>query len=55
MLDAKMDLLATATSYAALSDVDVVIEAVFENMELKKKVKQEGWTGLLPKSAHSFL
>ncbi|PIL13626.1 hypothetical protein P775_27070 [Puniceibacterium antarcticum] len=35
------DALITATDYAALSDADLVIEAVFENMDVKKQVFAE--------------
>ncbi len=37
-VDACMQLLSTTTSYAELSDADLVIEAVFEDMGIKKKV-----------------
>jgi len=36
----RMALLTSTTDYADISDVDLVIEAVFENMEIKKKVFQ---------------
>lgn len=37
----KMDLVEGTTSYASFSDVDIVIEAVPENIELKKRVFRE--------------
>jgi 3-hydroxyacyl-CoA dehydrogenase len=37
-LDACMDLIQPTLSYQDLSDVDLVIEAVFENMEVKEQV-----------------
>jgi 3-hydroxyacyl-CoA dehydrogenase len=37
-VEARMALLARSTDDAAFSDCDLVIEAVFENMDLKKKV-----------------
>ena len=37
----RMDLLTGTMDYADLADVDLVIEAVFENMEIKKKVFQQ--------------
>ena len=37
----KMDLVEGTTSYASFSDVDIVIEAVPENIELKKQVFRE--------------
>ncbi len=37
-LDRRMSLLTGTTDYAALADVDLVIEAVFENMALKKEI-----------------
>ena len=37
----KMQLVSTTTSYEGLKDVDIVIEAVPEKMELKKKIFQE--------------
>ncbi|SEA49882.1 3-hydroxyacyl-CoA dehydrogenase NAD-binding domain-containing protein [Microbulbifer marinus] len=37
-LDQRMALLQTTTDYADLGDADLVIEAVFENMDIKKKV-----------------
>ena len=40
-LDAKMALLSTATSYDAFGDVDVVVEAVFESLELKRSIFAE--------------
>ncbi len=40
-LEPKMALLSGTTSYNDLKDVDIVIEAVFENMELKKKIFKE--------------
>jgi 3-hydroxyacyl-CoA dehydrogenase len=36
--DKRMAFIGTALEYQAFSQVDVVIEAVFENMELKKKI-----------------
>ena len=36
-----MALLSTATDYTAFADVDVVIEAVFESMELKRDIFRE--------------
>ncbi len=36
--DAALGLIAGATDYAALADVDLVVEAVFERMDLKKTV-----------------
>lgn len=36
--DAALANIAGATDYAALADVDLVVEAVFENMDLKKRV-----------------
>lgn len=36
--DAAVARIGGATDYAALADVDLVVEAVFENMELKKRV-----------------
>jgi 3-hydroxyacyl-CoA dehydrogenase len=40
-MDAAMGLIGGATDYAALSDVDLVVEAVFEDMALKKRVFAE--------------
>ena len=40
-MEAKMSLVSVATSYDALKDVDIVIEAVPEKLELKKKVFSE--------------
>lgn len=40
-LEAKMNLASGATAYEAFKDVDIVIEAVPEKMDLKKKVLQE--------------
>lgn len=40
-LDQRMALITGATSLSAASDADVVIEAVFEDMELKKRVLRE--------------
>jgi len=37
-LSAKMALLSTATSYDAFANVDVVVEAVYESMELKRSI-----------------
>lgn len=37
-VDKKMSFLSTARDYSCLSDVDLVIEAVYENMPLKKKI-----------------
>ena len=37
-MDEYMKLLVTSTDYASLKDVDMVIEAVFESMDIKKKV-----------------
>lgn len=37
-LEARMNLIGTSTSYNSLSDVDLVIEAVFENPDVKKEV-----------------
>jgi len=37
---ARMALLTATTDYADIADVDLVIEAVFENMDIKKKVFQ---------------
>ncbi|SHG00858.1 3-hydroxyacyl-CoA dehydrogenase [Microbulbifer donghaiensis] len=37
-LDQRMALLQTTTDYTDLDDADLVIEAVFENMDIKKKV-----------------
>ncbi|MGA3158027.1 MAG: 3-hydroxyacyl-CoA dehydrogenase NAD-binding domain-containing protein [Steroidobacteraceae bacterium] len=34
----RMSLIATALDYAALAQADIVIEAVYENMDLKKKI-----------------
>jgi 3-hydroxyacyl-CoA dehydrogenase len=34
----RMTLIGTALDYGAFADADVIIEAVFENMELKKKI-----------------
>ncbi len=39
-LEARMDALKTTTTYDDIKDVDLVIEAVFENMDIKKKVFQ---------------
>jgi len=39
-VEERMALLTSTTDYADLGDVDLVIEAVFENMEIKKKVFQ---------------
>ncbi len=39
-VEERMGLLASTTDYADIADVDLVIEAVFENMEIKKKVFQ---------------
>jgi 3-hydroxyacyl-CoA dehydrogenase len=36
--DRRMGLVSTALDYSALAQADVIIEAVFENMELKKKI-----------------
>ncbi len=40
-LEQRMALIAPSLDYAAASDVDVVIEAVFENMEVKKAVMKK--------------
>lgn len=40
-LDQRMALITGATSLSAASDVDVVIEAVFEDMELKRRIIRE--------------
>lgn len=40
-LEPRMALVTGTTSYDALKEVDIVIEAVFENIELKKKVFKE--------------
>lgn len=37
----RMALISTALSYDALKDADVIIEAVFENMDLKRKIFTE--------------
>ena len=37
-MDTRLDLISTTVDYGDLADVDVVIEAVFEEMELKKEV-----------------
>lgn len=37
-MDQRMDLIQGATDYGALGDADIVIEAAFEEMELKKKI-----------------
>ncbi len=37
-MDARMKLIALALDYAAVSTADLIIEAVFENMDLKKKI-----------------
>lgn len=37
-VETRMALISGSTDYAALADVDLVIEAVFENMDVKKKV-----------------
>lgn len=37
-VEQRMGLLGGTTSYAAIGDADLVIEAVFENMDVKKKV-----------------
>ena len=37
-LEARMNLISTSTSYESLGDVDLVIEAVFENPDVKKEV-----------------
>lgn len=39
-VDQTMDLLDSTTNYADISDADLVIEAVFEKMEIKKQVFQ---------------
>ena len=39
-VEQRMALLSATTDYADIADVDVVIEAVFENMDIKKKVFQ---------------
>ena len=40
-VEAKMALVIPATSYKEFSDVDIVIEAVIENMEVKKQIFKE--------------
>lgn len=40
-LDQRVGLITGSLDYAAASDVDVVVEAVFENMEVKKAVMRE--------------
>lgn len=40
-LEPKMALISGSTSYEQIKDADIVVEAVFENMELKKKVFKE--------------
>ncbi len=40
-VEARMALITTATTNAAVKDADVVIEAVFEDMDLKKKILAE--------------
>jgi 3-hydroxyacyl-CoA dehydrogenase len=37
-VEQRMSLISGSTDYGDIADVDVVIEAVFENMELKKKI-----------------
>ncbi|TQV86088.1 3-hydroxyacyl-CoA dehydrogenase [Exilibacterium tricleocarpae] len=37
-VEQRMELLTTTTEYASIAGVDLVIEAVFENMDIKKKV-----------------
>ena len=39
-VDARMDLIQVTTDYAAIADADLVIEAVFEDMAIKKRVFQ---------------
>ena len=39
-VEQRMGLLGTTTEYSDIADVDLVIEAVFENMDIKKKVFQ---------------
>ena len=40
-MDQTMNLISGATNYSEISDCDIVIEAVFENMDLKKKIFKE--------------
>jgi len=40
-LEQRMGLIAGSTDYAAIADADLVLEAVFEDMDLKKKVFAE--------------
>jgi 3-hydroxyacyl-CoA dehydrogenase len=40
-MEAKLALISTTTTYDEFKDVDIVIEAVYENMEVKKKVFSE--------------
>jgi 3-hydroxyacyl-CoA dehydrogenase len=40
-MDGRMGLISTATDYGAIKDSDIVIEAVFEDMDLKKKIFAE--------------
>ncbi len=37
-MDERLGLISTSTSYDAIADADIVIEAVFEEMEIKKQV-----------------
>jgi 3-hydroxyacyl-CoA dehydrogenase len=38
MMQERLDLITGTTDYSALADVDLVIEAVFENLELKQEI-----------------
>lgn len=49
-LDAKMALVSVTTDYDALKDADIVIEAVPEKLDLKKKIFKE-LDGILPEQA----
>ncbi len=40
-VEQRMTIITGSTSYDALKDVDLVIEAVFEEMSLKKKIFTE--------------
>jgi 3-hydroxyacyl-CoA dehydrogenase len=40
-MDTRLGLIAGATDYGAIKDADIVIEAVFEDMDLKKKIFAE--------------
>ena len=46
-LDERMGMLTSTLDYAALADCDLIIEAVFENLELAMKTDKRVWKSLM--------